>query len=111
MFPRWKKPTVILGSILLLLFLAQWMGTAFAGGTNSIFARMDHMVNQLEKKHKLSEEEIQDWRDTIQRLRDKVDARIKINGGGMNRNQDRDLFDAIDTQGRRLFEYYQKNKD
>lgn len=83
---------------------------AWAGGTNSVFLRMDNMVNELERNHSLSAEAAQEWRATIQTLRNKVDERILRNGGGMNPIQDQDLFSEIDTEGKKLFNMYQQEK-
>lgn len=83
----------------------------WAGGTNSIFLRMSNMVNTLEKQETLSSEEAQAWQNKIQDLRQKVDERIKQNGGGLNQFQDKDLFDEINQQGDQLFKLYQPSKN
>ena len=83
---------------------------AWAGGTNSVFLRMSNMVNELERNQGISSDDAQAWRDRIQDLRDKVDARIRQNGGGMNPTQDRDLYSEIDRAGKNLLNIYQQAK-
>ncbi|HEY9747036.1 MAG TPA: hypothetical protein V6C99_12550 [Oculatellaceae cyanobacterium] len=98
-------------SLLLSVWFAVFcISSAWAGGTNSVFLRLENMVQEMEGSRYLSPEEANAWRLEIKTLRDKVDERIKKNGGGMNRHQDKDLYDEIDTEGKKIFSLYQHYK-
>jgi hypothetical protein len=100
-----KKTLIFVGALFILCSL-----NALAGGTNSVFLRMDNMLNEMDQSHYLSSEEIQDWKVQIKILRNKVDERIKLNGGGMNRYQDKDIFDELDSKGKKILDIYNNYK-
>lgn len=94
----------------LLGLLLVWQPAETAGGTNGLLGHMEVMANELAAANILTPAELKKWQATVKMLRQKVDTRILENGGSINTNRDKDLYDEIDSYNKPLFLQYQQFK-
>jgi di/tripeptidase len=98
-------------SVILFFLLSISPLTLGFGGTNGLLSRMENMVNTLENNHTFTSKQATVWRDRIKSLREKVNQRIRENGGGINTTRDKDLYDEIDATNQPLYQLYQKSQN